>query len=331
MNRLVQNYPVAAFFVLTFLITGGSTFLFRLMVEGVIPRTNAIPAVAPFGPSITGVILTLYLYGGAGLRELLSRVRPWSTGWVWPLICLTLPLAVLLTAVAIRATYVGGELPHMNRFTWPNYFVAAMTTAILGAGLTEEFGWRGFALPHLQRNHNALFSALLIGLVWALWHFPHGFILGHAPDKLVLLSYIPGTIAMSVGYTVVFKNTNGSVLAVMLLHGANNASWRFVKDDLFPGLDMGGEVAENLLVGMIWILVATFLTLAFGPGNLARQERQIVHCGAHPEDISEPETKGSHQASPYNFGAASSYVTFISGVIAVSRMFFNQQPMPGLQ
>jgi membrane protease YdiL (CAAX protease family) len=39
------------------------------------------------------------------------------------------------------------------------------------AALVEEFGWTGFALPNLQRQHSALVSALTIGVVWGLWHF----------------------------------------------------------------------------------------------------------------------------------------------------------------
>lgn len=282
MKRLVQTYPVASFFVLTFLITSGSAFLTRLIVEGVIPRTNVIPAIAPFGPSIAGVLLTLFLYGTTGLRELLSRVRPRSMGWKCPLTCLLLPLALLLTAVAIRATFFGGEIPQAVWFTWPNFFVGAVTGAILGAGLTEEFGWRGFALPHLQQNHSALFSSLLIGLVWAVWHFPSPFILSQSRDAVELLSYIPGTVAMSVVFTVVFNNTNGSILAAMLLHGANNASWRFVKDDLFPGLNLGGDVAENVLVGLLWIAVATTLTLVFGQENLSGGKRPTTDGCAGP-------------------------------------------------
>ena len=41
----------------------------------------------------------------------------------------------------------------------------------LGAGLMEEFGWRGFPLPHLLKRHSPRVSSLGIGLIWGgLWH-----------------------------------------------------------------------------------------------------------------------------------------------------------------
>jgi membrane protease YdiL (CAAX protease family) len=44
--------------------------------------------------------------------------------------------------------------------------------AILANGFGEEIGWRGFALPHLQRRHSPLVAAMLIVPMWAFWHTP---------------------------------------------------------------------------------------------------------------------------------------------------------------
>ena len=45
----------------------------------------------------------------------------------------------------------------------------------------EEIGWRGFALPRLQKRHNALIATLIVGILWALWHLPLVFF-GRQPD-----------------------------------------------------------------------------------------------------------------------------------------------------
>ena len=284
MKRLVSRHPFASFVILTYFITTSFAILTRLMLNGAIPATPIVPSLAPFGPSIAGLLLTGFIYGRSGLRDLFLRLNPARMGWRWPIACLLLPPILLLAAVAIHSLY-GGSTPPSNWFTWPNFFTGAIWGAFLGAGLTEEFGWRGFALPHLQLRHSALVSGLLIGLVWALWHYPHRLLgLGPPIDASELISYVVAIIAMSVVYASVFNSTNGSLVAVMLLHGANNGSWKFVLKDLFPGIDLGGDVVENLLVGVLWIAVALILVIVFGPEDLSNKPRQVVEDISHATD-----------------------------------------------
>jgi membrane protease YdiL (CAAX protease family) len=38
--------------------------------------------------------------------------------------------------------------------------------------LGEELGWRGFRLPELAKKMSNARAALIIGVIWALWHYP---------------------------------------------------------------------------------------------------------------------------------------------------------------
>jgi membrane protease YdiL (CAAX protease family) len=50
--------------------------------------------------------------------------------------------------------------------------VFTFLATVIIVGLFEEVGWRGFALPRLQRRLDALWAALVLGVLWAFWHLP---------------------------------------------------------------------------------------------------------------------------------------------------------------
>jgi hypothetical protein len=99
------------------------------------------------------------------------------------------------------------------------------------AGLGEEFGWRGFAMPRLQARYNALVSSIIIGVLWGIWHIPLFLVEGTIQHDWTMdaslvpavLGYMAFLIAWSIQYTWVFNNTKGSVLLAAVLHGAGNA------------------------------------------------------------------------------------------------------------
>jgi membrane protease YdiL (CAAX protease family) len=40
----------------------------------------------------------------------------------------------------------------------------------LGAGIFEELGWTGFAIPRLSRRHGIVSTGLIVGVLWGAWH-----------------------------------------------------------------------------------------------------------------------------------------------------------------
>ena len=68
------------------------------------------------------------------------------------------------------------------RFTpWYTVLPALAITLLIGP-LGEEFGWRGVALPLLQRRCTPLWASLILGTIWGAWHLP-AFVLGGTPQS----------------------------------------------------------------------------------------------------------------------------------------------------
>jgi membrane protease YdiL (CAAX protease family) len=129
----------------------------------------------------------------------------------------------------------------------------------------EELGWRGYALPRLQERYPALRASLILGVIWFAFHVPIMFIPGSIAGSQTFddaLPFLVGVLAMSVIITWIFNPTRGSVLPVILLHGAYN-TW----PDLFAMT--GGSPALAWVGAAISALLAAIVVLVYGPVRLA--------------------------------------------------------------
>jgi len=236
--------------------------------------------------SVVGLLMVLCLQGVAGIRRLASRLRPWLLGQGWPVlaVCLLLPLGVVVLPVKILAA-LGVAVPHLRWEGWPNYLYSAVIGAgMIGPGLFEEIGWRGFALPHLQRRYSALVSSLILGLVWACWHFPNFFFF--TPTKLAI--FVPMGMVISVIYTWVYNSTGGSLFAVVVLHGATIAPGK-----LFAGGDAGGSLTRGVITGLLCVVIAVWLVWRYGAANLSWRDRVVAEPPNPALHLSPAATSGS--------------------------------------
>ncbi len=72
-------------------------------------------------------------------------------------------------AYAVTAVLVPAAPPDAGQLT---VLGLNFVLVFLIAGPGEEFGWRGFALPRLERGLTPLRAALVVGLMWWAWHLP---------------------------------------------------------------------------------------------------------------------------------------------------------------
>ena len=103
------------------------------------------------GPSVAGILLTGLLYGKEGFRDLLTRMARWRVGARWyALALLTAPL--LFMAVLLALSLSSPEFLPRIFTTDEKATLVLMGIAVgLGAGIFEELGWTGFAVPTLLR------------------------------------------------------------------------------------------------------------------------------------------------------------------------------------
>ena len=189
-------------------------------------------SLSSYGPLIAAVIMA----GLEGtLRDWWTRVTNWRVGGRGYRDLLLLILVIFLPFLAVGLFL--GPIPSRGLLSAPlGFFLPYLLYELLTSGM-EEPGWRGYALPRLQERYSAKKSALIVGLVWGLWHWPAFIPLyfnilkqpgASAPAAVIqaaiqALAYIFTTIlAASFIQTWLFNRTK-SAFPNLLLHGGSNA------------------------------------------------------------------------------------------------------------
>ena len=103
----------------------------------------------------------------------------------------------------------------------PNLGLGALALWVVTFGFGEEIGWRGFALPRLQKEHNALKATIILGFAWVIWHIPTFFYLETYVNMgpFLLVGMMIGIMLGEVMLTWLYNSTGGSVFMVALWHG----------------------------------------------------------------------------------------------------------------
>jgi membrane protease YdiL (CAAX protease family) len=146
-------------------------------------------------------------------------------GLRWYLIVLGLPVA--LAGVSLLAGLITGSLD-LDSYEPPvsaAYFIPFLIYMLVTTGLYEEPGWRGFALPYLQRENTAIRASWILGVLWGIWHFPVIIYYNLTVTEVappVLIPILAGLVLGIVGWTIVntwIYNSTESVFLMTLLHG----------------------------------------------------------------------------------------------------------------
>jgi uncharacterized protein len=249
------------FFAATFALTWGLgifvvAFLDQIeSVFGPMGYTNPAFILMVYSPGFVGVFMVWRHYGIRGLVAFARRLTLWrmSIGW-WLLLVLGMP-AVFYAGAAVNGN--AGDFPFDP---WYGVLPALVPAFLIGP--IEELGWRGVALPLLQRRYAPLRAALIVGGVAAIWHTPAFLMSGTKQASWNFGFFFLGVVAISVILTPMFNAAHGSLLIAALFHAQmNGPAW----PDAQPW-DMLGFVLVALVV--VWVNRRAMLTRGAGATNV---------------------------------------------------------------
>jgi membrane protease YdiL (CAAX protease family) len=269
----IMRHPLAAYLLLAFSIAW-----FFWIPLAVLSREDLVTIGTPLGiglqtlgvtgPVIAAVVVIGLTRGKSGIRRLFGGLKRWRVGpWWYAAACLLIP-ALTVIGIAVRAGL--GLVPAVPEGSalattladigWAGLaltFPLLLLWACFGSPLLEEPGWRGFALPRVQKQRSAAWAALLVAAIWGLWHLPlnlafdenlpvaftlismHGFFLGWLYiNTQSLLIAVLGHASLSVANNTLSLADQGVVQVVLTLLMCVVILALFRFSDLWPRLSM---------------------------------------------------------------------------------------------
>lgn len=227
----MKRRPLLFFFLITFGITWSLPALvfspYRFFPEEYLDlgRYKPLYYLAVWSPAIAAIIVIAVTKGWPGLRSYGRRLVHWRVGAGWyALAFVGIPALYFLASLIIWAS---GE-PAFDLYRGPpgKFLIPVLLRGT--AGPIEELGWRGFALPLMQRHLSGLAASVILGFIWGLWHLPAFWVSGlfASPHGLTVVMalglFLVQTVALSIILTMFYNGTGGSIPLAFIIHWLGN-------------------------------------------------------------------------------------------------------------
>jgi membrane protease YdiL (CAAX protease family) len=218
-----NRHSLLLFFVLAYAFSWAVEIPLALRAQGLLAAHIpwSLHYLSAYGPMLAAIVVTALTGGQEGLRDLFGRMLKWRVRPVWWLVALAPLTLYVLVAIVLRfVPGQGASLAGLGQIDFlPNLGAGALLVWFLTFGLGEETGWRGFALPRLQRGRNALWATVILWVLWTLWHLPLFFYLY---DVTVVAGLVVGLLAGAIVFTWLYNSSGGSILMTAVWHAAFN-------------------------------------------------------------------------------------------------------------
>jgi uncharacterized protein len=133
----------------------------------------------------------------------------------------------------------------------------------------EEYGWRGYLLPKLTIATGKTRGTMILGVVWALYHFPLVYFLAKATGignpLLIATIQALGVFFIAFAFSYSYYLSNGSLIPVLFLHSTWNTINVLILGDIYT--NKSGIIAGNIPIingeGVLGLILSGILVLWF--------------------------------------------------------------------
>ncbi len=279
MKTAIRSHPTAAYILLAFSWTWliAFTMLFTGLSDDVAnpsPLFILCGILSNISPSLAALLVTRISGGKEAMKKLISGFKV-KTQKGWTILTLIIvPAATALTTVFSHFFF------RDYHFTLVAPMIAMGLIWPLFSGFGEEFGWRGYLLPRFIKRFGLLKAALLLGILWEVWHLPMHYMAYRAYGAYMIPAFLTigflnltlNTVIMAVIYAV----NKGSIKLMVLYHYTITAS------SIIAGALFATDASPKFAVLESLVSCAMFAAAAI---VLYRKNKRNIHLNTQ-EDVS---------------------------------------------
>lgn len=246
------------FFLLVFALS--VPFFVLGALGGRLPGAQLLPssALMTFVPMFAAFLLVYRSRGAAGMviaaQNMLTASRSTSLRW-YIIALLFLPAICVFEFGIIRLTGIAVPFPQVTSGEVLFFFAAFFIGAI-----GEEAGWQGYAYPALRSRHSVMKSAVILGVIWALWHVIPFIQLGRSGEWIMWHSL--SAVAMRIIIVWLVECSGSGTFVAVLFHMMINVSWA-----LFP---VAGSYYDPFVTFVLLAASAGLIVLFWRPSTKHR-------------------------------------------------------------
>ena len=158
-----------------------------------------------------------------------------------------MPAALLLVAEGV------------SHFLWPHHpstsppeapaGVASLALMSVFANPWEEIGWRAFAFTRLEATHKPLFAALIVGVLWGLWHIPFFVWTGNPMSGFPFWPWFVAIVARSIILGWLYNRAGLSLAVAVVFHVASNVFGAIIGINSHASLAIVNVIAALIVLG----------------------------------------------------------------------------------
>lgn len=174
MKSFIKKYPIFSYLLMTFILAWIIVFILLATshTDMSSPSLSVILGgwLLGFAPALSAFTVTYITEGTLKKSTIIRSLKIKNHASLYLLSLIIVPLYTLLTIFLTHLLIAPYKIQLI-----PQLIILGFTWGIFSA-FGEEPGWRGFLFPHLLKKYTFFQSAILIGIIWAIWHLPMNYI-----------------------------------------------------------------------------------------------------------------------------------------------------------